>query len=1129
MSVKMETRFFLPEHTRIKDSSGSVSDRTFYAENLLETDSRKTQVHPKHNRLKRAKAQKRSENFTGCGNNPTHVTETTESSSFCDDILNNRDGKLLPDAAIPNVTGDKDNSALPPTSPDLPTESVRKEGHHSQTTLQKVSRMQNEGYMKRSKLTLKMMRSDVSLQFVPIPAERERDLSDKSLKGIDHFRADKEVLPSCLRINTSDNDLLDLPEVNINIVQIPESTRHGTGQALPLITHPANVTQRICREPANIKPLREMKSGWRNEFGNEMSRELLEEIQILNMQFPVHRFFTLLMRKRTAPKEDISALEADETDDSKHLSASAQRKRKQELEEQTCDRTYKRHRTNKDCVSADKLDFEQFSNGLVPSHAKYRNRLSRTKRRQQQPAFCAVVTEPVQNESVHQDPWPGHLRREDVLWTDKYQPQQSSEVIGNSASVGQLHSWLKEWKIRADTEERRRRQEERRMKIENSHESWDCGDFEGDTVSIDHEQELCNTVLMIGPSGVGKTAAVYACAQELGFKVFEVNSSILRCGRLILSQLTEATQSHQVDIQKMKTLKSEIINQSKIKPDPPSKKGHMNHHLRKTLTSPSISRLSTKPQPVKLTHFFKLSSKKSVGKTSDGPEHYIHAGKLKPDGLQRSVSGFKDNRQGDQESTCPSKDPTSLGQSRTVPMSLILFEEVDVIFPEDVGFLAAIKTFMSTTKRPIILTTNDPSFSRRLKGHFDEIHFQTPSLETIRSYLQCLCVVENMRTDPEDVAFLLCQNKGDIRQSILQLQLWVCSGGGSTELQILKNLLKCESWTELENSRCLEILAEKMGAGLLYSNIESLFSPHFSSQSLYQQQSINLKTKGEKPINGLMLQTSTNVHEVRPDRLSTCRRKKHLSSCEPKTFSYPHLKLFSLDASYNSSAPSKQTKHLASETDVHGQDESLVLVFQHMVCISKFFENMSFLDAYLQRPSLRGTGLCKSEPLSWMGASLKDGLLDLPREEQIGQCFENSSQILAIVEGLSFHQCRTELSRIWTETTRLRKELSSEKWEQMICALSLPSDKKPLRMCHCKFCEPSGVQKRNEIVSNLISSKKFYCHSNKHVLSMDYLPTMRSICRAEKVKEQCSLRHSHYLSSLHLPRSLLEFMALDFP
>ncbi|XP_043097097.1 ATPase family AAA domain-containing protein 5b isoform X2 [Puntigrus tetrazona] len=1094
--VKMETHFFLPQHTRMKKSSGNVSDRkAFCAESLLETDSKpKTHVHPKHNKLKRAKTLKRSENLSGCGNNPTYITETTESRSFCDDILYNRKGKLFTGAAM--TTSRKDNS------PDLPTECVRKEGFKTPVnsqTVQNVSQVQKDGYFKSSKLTLKRM----SMQFTPVPAERESGSNSKSLKDI-YVRA--EVLSSCVRINASGKDLLmDQPVTG----QIPESTKHACGQALALIGHPA--TRKICSEATNDKPLREMKSGWRNELGNERRSELLEEIQILNLKFPVHRFFSLLLRKRTSPKEDISALAA-ETDDSKHPSASVQRKRKQELEEQA--RTCKRHRTSKGCVSGDNLDFEQFSDDLAPSRAKYRNRLSRTKHRRQT-TFCAVVSE-----SVHQDPWLGHLRREDVLWTDKYQPQRSSEVIGNSASVEQLHGWLKEWKIRADTEVRRKRQDERRMKIENSNESWDCGDFEGDRVSVDHEQELCNTVLMIGPSGVGKTAAVYACAQELGFKVFEVNSSVQRCGRLILSQLTEATQSHQVDIQEIKTLKSEIINQSKIKPDPPCKEGH---HLRKTLSSPSISRLSTKPQPVKLTRFFKLSSKKSAGKTSDDPEHYIH------DGLQRSVSGFKNNRRGGQDSTCPPKGPTSLGRSRTVPMSLILFEEVDVIFPEDVGFLAAIKTFMSTTKRPIILTTNDPSFSGRLKGHFDEIHFQTPSLETTRSYLQCLCVVENMRTDPEDVAFWLCQNKGDIRQSILQLQLWVCSGGGSTELQTLKSILKCGSWAELENSRNLEVLAEKIGTGLLYSNIESLFSPHFTSKSSCQQQSINLdeKTKGEKPIEGLMLQNFTNAHEVGPDRLSTCKRKKYLSSCEPKTFLNPHstshLKCFSLDASYKSSVPSKQTKSLASETDVHGQDESLLLVF------ASFFENMSFLDAYLQRPSFRGAGFCKSEPLGWLGATLKDGLLDLPREEQIGQCFKNSSQILAIVEGLAFHQCRTELSRILMEAARLRKESSLERLEQMVCAPSLPSDQKPLRMCRCKFCEPSGVQKRSEVLSNLISSNKFCRRCTKYVLSMDYLPTMRSICRAEKVTEQRSLRHSHYLSSLHLPRRLLEFMALDFP
>lgn len=30
---------------------------------------------------------------------------------------------------------------------------------------------------------------------------------------------------------------------------------------------------------------------------------------------------------------------------------------------------------------------------------------------------------------------------------------------------------------------------------------------------------MCNTMLVLGPKGAGKTAAVYACAKELGYKV----------------------------------------------------------------------------------------------------------------------------------------------------------------------------------------------------------------------------------------------------------------------------------------------------------------------------------------------------------------------------------------------------------------------------------------------------------------------------------------------------------------------------------------------------------------------------------------------------------------------------------
>ncbi|XP_055762958.1 ATPase family AAA domain-containing protein 5-like [Salvelinus fontinalis] len=54
---------------------------------------------------------------------------------------------------------------------------------------------------------------------------------------------------------------------------------------------------------------------------------------------------------------------------------------------------------------------------------------------------------------------------------------------------------------------------------------------------------------------------------------------------------------------------------------------------------------------------------------------------------------------------------------------------------------------MKTTKRPVILTTSDPSFKAKFDGDFEAILFKTPSVVNVCSYLQLLCLAENVRMD----------------------------------------------------------------------------------------------------------------------------------------------------------------------------------------------------------------------------------------------------------------------------------------------------------------------------------------------------------------------------------------------
>ncbi|KAM3863860.1 ATPase family AAA domain-containing protein 5 [Diretmus argenteus] len=561
-------------------------------------------------------------------------------------------------------------------------------------------------------------------------------------------------------------------------------------------------------EPAS-RAFCERGSGWRQELSECVRQLLVEEVSTSNPAFPVQRFLTRFLKRRTDHLQQCTASEPEAATRVTSTQLSAEPvggKRKRMDEGEMTGKVAKKQRSNRS---------EEIAS--TPEPAKRRGR----RRDKAKPLAEAI---PPQDDSVvvldNDDlPLDGNtgkedMVKEDVLWTDKYQPQHSSDIIGNTASVRRLHSWLKEWKLRTDREERKKQKEKKREEGSNDSD-WECGEED----SQDGEDRLCNTLLITGPTGVGKTAAVYACAQELGFKVFEVNASSQRSGRLILSQLKEATQSHQVDIHGVNAHKptyfNSYSNSSSAGALRPGSSPRKVNSPRRVTTSPRKHPQSPRGAkrgglaPTSLANFFKVGRPTNKEPTNTDKTQQTTASK-KSMKAKEVASTCKELAVKTSPTTTPKGTPSE-EQSKKTATSLILFEEVDVIFDDDSGFLAAIKTFMTTTKRPVILTTSDPAFSTMFDGNFEEIHFETPSVLNAGSYLRLLCLAEDLRTDPGDVSSLLSLNGCDIRQSLLQLQFWARSAGGRCITRPLQRLgsnveLKPETPGEAADASVCEVV-----------------------------------------------------------------------------------------------------------------------------------------------------------------------------------------------------------------------------------------------------------------------------------------------------------------------------------
>ncbi|KAK2816882.1 hypothetical protein Q5P01_025073 [Channa striata] len=860
----------------------------------------------------------------------------------------------------------------------------------------------------------------------------------------------------------------------------------------------------------------------------------LAEIQTSSPTFPVQAVFSTLQRKASCSPHDLEStgdIKQQAVHGTDHCHVPAQNVLESiVLPVKTQSRSSRLSRTHR--LRQQNL----VSNGEVKSEGR-----DHTASDRQSPRMCDTLKEV---SSI-----------EDVLWTDKYSPQSSSEVIGNSLSVNKLYSWLKKWKLRADSDERRKMEGKKKKKTAVVY-SWDCGDFQGEAgADEDREETLCNTMLITGPPGVGKTASVYACTRELGFKIFEVNSSAHRSGCHVLSQLKEATQSHLVETPGTDLLKptyfKNYTNNCPTKSETSvgktvHPKNIISHRKKRAARKPGRKSKSN-PTTVTLANYFKMKVKADR----------LHFGGLSPSKKPDAMT------LGNPSPSCDQTEP----RGKKAATSLILFEEVDVIFDHDVGFLAAIKTFMTTTKRPVILTTNDPTFRERFCCSLEEIIFKTPSVVSLCSYLQLVGLAENVQLELNDVRSLLGLTQGDVRRCLLQLQLWVHSGGGQpsqsggfikeptckdrglelqlppreagcsasmlglthmTQIQLLKHL-KSQYWSETDMNKFLMLLTEswRRCVPLLYSNLELLLPIGAEGTSVHC----------------LGTMTSDGMHNERASSDSSkasaihCKYvkgyKRKISRLSRRTgntmFDTTSSSTFAQRISLNgdpSTAPgsSDRTEQKADKVEINC-----------LVALADFFDAMSYLDATLSAAGPLVSGPCRPEAFGWTGAEIKEGLLDEMSQEESWSCSqERLFNIQACVEGLAFHMCCWRLSESWTRAKKYTQETEDKKGERLVERRTLPaaSKRQSISFTVQPLCSPSVSQRRYELSRKVFGSEYFSLLGNRQAVSVDYLPVLRAICRYQRAEQQKEepLRYLNYFSNtnLGLLKSTMTLLAEDF-
>lgn len=243
--------------------------------------------------------------------------------------------------------------------------------------------------------------------------------------------------------------------------------------------------------------------------------------------------------------------------------------------------------------------------------------------------------------------------------------------------------------------------------------------------------KTANTLIISGPHGCGKTAAVYAVAKELDFEIFEINPSSRRSGKDVLEKIGDMTRNHHVQ------------HQSASKPD--DQDSDAEDEVAKDIKSGKQSTMGA---------FFK--PKPAGAKPKPKPKQ---PAKPAVRGVQNDVI---------------KKEP-----AKSQKQSLILLEEIDILYDEDKQFWTTVVGLIAQSKRPFIMTCNDetlvPLHTLRLHGIFR----LSPSPRDLAvDRLVLIAANEGHALTRQSVEQLYDSRNGDLRAATMDLQYWCQMGVG---------------------------------------------------------------------------------------------------------------------------------------------------------------------------------------------------------------------------------------------------------------------------------------------------------------------------------------------------------------